>query len=317
MKKHTAGLALARGAFFAAALLISLLGTPCKADENVLTIDNCQPEQEAIVQAALDQALSTVDGCLININRTMARAIQTLTQRGRVSIACEEVASSHGARTEHQPRGKVSIFVNLASTSPDQKPISARLFHELIHAVDPQDRYLISPAAHNNAGFPDPVYGCQYACYGGVGAAEGDYVRTYARTNQITLAEYPDFPCAGIPSHFCPVLRKYAQLCKTGLPPAIASPGDAQRRSQLPGCILGALVERCAAPCRDIQAKVRVLEAPETNSETRRATRQELLALASKLARALSLEDPADLTESERGLYRVAQRGHYYQTCLE
>ncbi|MBI5211202.1 MAG: hypothetical protein HY927_14615 [Elusimicrobia bacterium] len=267
------------------------------------------------VVAALNAALDKVDACLEGINPDLARRIRQGDRAGAFRLYCAAEAGTHGARTVHRASGGADIFINLRpGGKAGQFPLEQRVFHELMHAVDPGDRYLISPEAHGRVGSPDAVYGCHFACYPG-GMHDEDALEM--RNHGLAIPERAEQPCEGSSPLYCAALRRYAHLCRAGRPHADAAQSDQRREANVPACVMDKILNACRAPaCRSLQDEIRTLT-DDGSVPIPQGRAAELLRMRRRIAAALEGGDASGLDDPELPLYEAARRSRYRERCLE
>ncbi len=210
----------------------------------------CDEKQQQRMRAAIDGAMKMVDSCLSTYNKgVMARDIKRDFPKFRFSCAQEMRAS--GGETVREPTTgplKSADISMTMHTRMSQYSLEARVFHEMIHAVDgnPNQRYIVSPEFHKTAGFPDPVYGCQFTCYGGVYDDERKAMVRYLRQ----LGDGADIPASDRKvdcdnGQDCGTLEKYVYLCDTAKPVVTKEVKAAAHKGGAPKCIAEGLLNGC------------------------------------------------------------------------
>lgn len=143
---------------------------PAVHGKAVHAVSGCTPEQQKTLEGALDRAAKTAETCLKDLNPKLAEKV--LKRYAGFEYACSDVLSFEGGDTKQLGGGRAKVTMAF-KTSGLQYDFEARLFHELLHAVDPTYELIGNRDAHRRAGNPDVVYACQLACYpGGIGAQE-------------------------------------------------------------------------------------------------------------------------------------------------
>lgn len=104
-------------------------------------------------------------------------------------------------RSKQRPESETSVR--------ETRYLDETVFHELLHAADPKDARMYTNYAHNHAeGFPDAIYGCEYACTGNMDPPALGYLVAFE-------AVVKPIPACG--KGDCPPLKKYEWLCKNGV----------------------------------------------------------------------------------------------------
>ncbi len=224
-------------------------------------------DKHADVEAAIRGAYEKVGSCLSGFNPKLAAKIKA--EFHKFKFVCDQETRAHGGTTTHDvENGKlVSAEIKLTMRSRlVQYGRQARLFHEMIHAVDLPARdqsaltgrdgkLIVSAQRHASAGFPDPVYGCQFACYPqGIGEDEGKAVKRWSQAlaadglelesnpkKQVELGEDAG-PYAQL---YAPT---YAKLCESGKPVVSETLLEADRAANRPTCIAEKLANACSEP---------------------------------------------------------------------
>jgi hypothetical protein len=265
------------------------------------------------------EAVRMVDSCLPGLNKTMAKDIRRALKAKKVKILCGDSSGLDGGLTEHAGDGKAAITIYMRARGT-QFPLAARVFHELIHAVDPGGKYVLSAKMHARSGFPDPVYGCQFACFQSIGSEDIDRLNNFQRTNGIVIPPLESYDCKG-PD--CPYLKQHAYLCSTGKPMAGADTLDAAAEQKASSCIVEGLLNECALKaCKDFRATVE--EATEkTGGDLTPEMGKVLTGLGKRLYRAaLEGKKPAELDEADRPVYQAAIKAGFLKktgarSCLK
>lgn len=289
---------------------------------------DCEEAPKARLEAAVDKAVEKVQGCLKGLNSGIAGKIVRKLKRKKIHFVCGDQGGTEGGRVEFYQNGAADVIMSMQrKRGIISYPLEQRVFHELIHAVDPQGNLLLSAKAHARAGFPDPVYGCQFACYPeAVGTDEMDRLYNYQRHNSLVIPEDKSYSCdeEGTGKHECATLRKHAHLCRTGEPYATRSMKDEAKLKELPGCLIEKCLNECGARvCKKLVKGVSdVMEA--NGGAIPRSWREKLLSMGQNIAAVLITEDRAkkreylsSLNEDETKLYRVIRRKRYYQACMK
>lgn len=265
------------------------------------------------------EAVQRVEAGLSGLNNDMARKILAKIKAKKIRVACGVSSGLDGGQTEFEAGGKVKITIYMAARQ-DQYSLEARIFHELIHAVDPDNKYILSAAMHSRDGFPDPVYGCQFALFNGVGADEIDRVNNYERSNGLTIPQLESYSCQG---GDCATLRKYAYLCSSGKPLASGTTLDAASAQKAVECIMDGILNKCELKaCADLRAKADA-EMERNNGNLPSALRKELKATGGRLYQAgLEKKKPSELEEGDRELYKAAFKAGFLKetgpdSCLK
>lgn len=229
-----------------------------------ISLSECAGDQQARVEKAIRGAREKVDSCLAGFNPKMAAEIGR--QFHKFKFYCNQEPSGAGGVTTHDVDGKnrlAAAHIRLTMRSRlIQYSMEARVFHEMIHAIDVpasnqaaktgrDGKFIISASRHATPGFPDPVYGCQFSCYGGIGEDEAKAMTRYSRLLAESGLEIPesrkDIPCADANSYECLYVKKYARLCETGKPVASADLLETDRAANRPLCIAEGLANACDA----------------------------------------------------------------------
>lgn len=227
-----------------------------------ISLSECVGEQQARVEKAIRGARETVDSCLAGFNPKMAADIGR--QFHKFKFYCNQEPSGAGGVTTHDVDEKhrlAAAHIRLTMRSRlIQYSLEARAFHEMIHAIDVpasnqaaktgrDGKFILSAARHATPGFPDPVYGCQFSCYGGIGEDEGKAMTRYSRLLAESGLEIPesrkDVPCGDANSYECLYVKKYAYLCETGKPIVSAGLVEKDRAANRPLCIAEGLANAC------------------------------------------------------------------------
>ena len=158
----------------AAALLLAPMAARADAPEvhgkAVRSIAGCTEQQQQTLERALDRAAKKAETCLKDLNPRLAEKV--LKSYAGFEYACSSELSFEGGDTKQLGGGRARVTMAF-KTSGLQYDFEARLFHELLHAVDPAYALLGNREAHKRAGNTDVVYSCQLACYpGGIEAQE-------------------------------------------------------------------------------------------------------------------------------------------------
>lgn len=117
-----------------------------------------------------------------------------------------------GGTAGHAMPGSNEITLGFRGTSADDYLLQTRAFHELLHAID--DDAAMTPHSHEHRpGFPDPVYSCQYACFGGF----GDTRDRFHNNQGSRIPASRKLKChANDDDSDCQLRAKYAYVCETG-----------------------------------------------------------------------------------------------------
>jgi hypothetical protein len=232
------------------------------AHGTVIAYPGCDEKQQARVQAAIDSALKMVDSCLSGYNKgKMAAAIKK--NFNKFYFSCAPETRSSGGVTTHDADGQTLKAAHISLTMHTrliQYSLPARVFHEMIHAIDlpagnqsakenRDGHYILSASRHASPGFPDPVYGCQFACYGGVGEDERKamtrYLTLLAESNLDIPASDKNIACESYED--CDIRKRYAYLCDTAKPIAPNDLIAKDRKANRPTCIAEGLQNSCDA----------------------------------------------------------------------
>ncbi len=228
-------------------------------------IAGCTADQQSGMEKAILAAREKVDTCLSGINPKMASEIAK--QYSKFKFSCYQESRGAGGDTQHETDGKGHLTAANISITMHSRLIQysreARVFHEMIHAIDlPADNqaaktnrdghFIISAARHAKAGFPDPVYGCQFSCYpSDVGEDEGKVMNSYSRLLKESNMEIPDstknIPGEDATPYSKLYLKKYAYLCETGKPIVPKDLVDKDRAANRPTCVAEGLLNACDA----------------------------------------------------------------------
>ena len=307
-------------------------------DALTFPLTGCTDAQRPGVAAAVRGARAMVDSCLQSLNPKMAADIAA--HFSKFDFACGQEPSGAGGRTTHEVDGRgrlLAAHITLTMRSRlVQYTKEARLFHEMIHAVDPpaggqakanrDGRYVISAARHAVAGFPDPVYGCQFACYGGIGEDEGKQMTRYVRLLKEDGLDIPesrkDFPCEG---EACLHVKRYAYLCETGKPVVSKAILARDRKANLPTCVAEGLLNACGkaddascasrTPPKGALCALRcetLLDAAANEGRLSGAVADKMFALGARLAEAAENEG-ASLSGEDAKVY--AESGRIIAAC--
>lgn len=260
LKSQAGGAAVARSGEVAAPE-----GKPVdEGSELKVSLMECVGDQQARVEKAIRGAREKVDSCLAGLNPAMAAEIGR--QYHKFKFYCAQDPSGAGGVTTHDVDGRnrlAAAHIRLTMRSRlIQYSMEARAFHEMIHAIDVpasnqaaktgrDGKFIISASRHATPGFPDPVYGCQFACYGGIGEDEAKAMTRYSRLLAESGLEIPesekDIPCGDANSYECLYVKKYARLCETGRPVATADIVEKDRAANRPACVAEGLANACDA----------------------------------------------------------------------
>lgn len=312
-----------------------------------------QRDQDKYLSDAIEDALQKVDGCLVNYNKgEIARKIKTHYRS--FEFSCYQDERGSGGVTTHDG-GKASISMTMHSRLV-QYSMSARVFHEMIHAVDQgstnlaaksgrDGKYIVSQEMHNNLGYPDPVYGCQFACYGGVGDDERKAVARYNRQlveaggegSEIPLydgkkfkcpADQPD--CCKKDDPYCGELLTYAGLCDLGEPYEPKGAGEkiaaAARKRGASKCIAEQMINGCAAvddakqcPAKSkdpmCPIKCEILTGKDPRGGYASNVIGKMLGMGRRFADAYP--DGEGLSEEDKPLFAAAKKKGMLKACLE
>ncbi|HNW43248.1 MAG TPA: hypothetical protein PKI19_02015 [Elusimicrobiales bacterium] len=210
-------------------------------------------EATARLNAKTQEAVQMVESALPALNKALARKILLKIKAKKIRVLCGESSGLDGGKTEHEAGGAVNITMYLKAGG-SQYPLADRIFHEFIHAADPDGKLILSAAMHARAGFPDPVYGCQFGVFRNIGTDEIDRLGNYERSQGLTIPELDSYACAG---RDCAQLRKYAYLCSTGKPLAGAATLDKAAEQKGAACVMDGILNNCElAACSGFRAKV-------------------------------------------------------------
>jgi hypothetical protein len=140
-----------------------------QASSNVLVDPSC-PNAD-VIREAFTTAEDVGIPCLDSANAQLSSQVSRFLAGNTVTIACGAVTP--GACAESDTTRVDPIFgATITLDSSCSNPLAATLFHEILHFVVPVD-----PALHNVPGASDPVYGCDYWCFGGSGMPMTDLCR--------------------------------------------------------------------------------------------------------------------------------------------
>jgi hypothetical protein len=198
----------------------------------------CYGNDEAHLQEAITKARQLAYTCLIGdervkggLNPELGRRLVDSDGAHGVSFHCNYLLKNAQASTNS--RGSPNIGVKIdEGLRPDQdqsvqeiRSIDITVFHELIHAVDPDDKRLFSLWAHNRVSpFPDGVYGCEFACGGSMDAYT--YVRSKVLVFEALVRPLPELSGYSCPPEAsgsdCSTLKKFAWLCSRNSMPELS-----------------------------------------------------------------------------------------------
>lgn len=237
-------------------------GSVPAAQGKVIAYPGCNEKQQARVQAAIDSALKMVDSCLSGYNKgKMAAAIKK--NFNKFDFSCSQETRASGGETSHDTDGQTLKAAHISLTMNSrliQYSMPARVFHEMIHAIDlpstnqsakenRDGHYILSKSLHAAPGFPDPVYGCQFACYGGVGEDERKAMTRYLSLLADSGLDIPesdkDIACESYED--CGIRKRYAYLCDTAKPIAPKDLVAKDRKANRPTCIAERVADSCDA----------------------------------------------------------------------
>lgn len=316
-------------------------------DDVKAPLTGCDAKQQTEVAAAIAAARAKVDSCLAGFNPKMAAEIAK--QFPKFKFQCEQTPRSEGAVTDHETdaHGRLtSATIKLTMHSRMvQYSREARLFHEMIHAIDPPSRdraaasgrdgrYIISASRHATAGFPDPVYGCQFSCYpDGIGEDEGKEITRYNRllsssAGGLKLPEGKKPVDCPAGAQYCALYApNYAGLCETGKPVFPSDLVAKDRVANRPTCLIEALVNSCPAADGVACASAKppsgplcaltcetVLAQEANGGRMPRKTADRLYAIGGKLSAAID-DGGAGLEGDDKALYAAAQRKGFLAAC--
>jgi hypothetical protein len=314
-------------------------------------------DQDKEMRAAIDSAVTRLDSCLVRYHKgEMAAKIKK--QLKNFKFSCAQEVRSEGGVTTFADDGTPEISMTM-HTSMGQYGLPARVFHEMIHAVDPpvtgKDKkttrlYVVSDDAHNSkpAGFPDPVYGCQFACWGSMyGDRIGDDERKAIARYNGTLSdagakEIPmmdeaaftcpeDFPdCKDADNHKHGYLRQlltYAWLCQEARPYLPKEAKNPMQRRAAPICIAQQLINGCPqiddakkCPAKKSQgalcsAKCEITQAMDAGTGAANTVIDKYKGLGKKFTDAY----PKGLAtgDEDKPLYDAAKKAGLLAKCLE
>lgn len=288
-------------------------------------------------------AVKKVGSCLAGLNGEMTGKIKEGIDHDRFEFVCGDAVDTEGGRTEHEVDPVTGALVSAtitirmkAAPSASGPPIAqsspeARVFHELIHAVDPAGRYILGAGEHKERGFPDAVYGCHFACYKDMTSEDVKVLDVYERSH----GDVPEqAPCSEDKENdgntACSALQKYRYLCRTGKPYMDAADLRATRVRQLPTCVIEKLINECRdVACLSLRQKVeddaaradamaKALGQPITGRPSG-TTLASLSQQGQRLAAAWKGDDVSALSADDLGLYQAAKRGQrsLFDACLK
>ncbi|MCX5796928.1 MAG: hypothetical protein NTY77_15640 [Elusimicrobia bacterium] len=276
-----------------------------------------QAAAQQLAQAS-ERAADAASSCLNRLNPAMSGKIQKALARNKLRLLCGDETGTEGGRIERYQDGSVDLVLPL-KTHAIQYPLDARIFHELIHAVDPGAQYIVSAQVHARPGSPDAVYGCQFACFGGVGTDEVDRLRNYQSQGSVSIPELEDYSCAGkADQRECPTLRRYAYLCKLGKPMIDEEALRKVRAKDLPACLVEKLMNDCPdKACVTLRGRFEA-SSSESGGKPPPEMLKYMLDVGGALGAALGPDqDESGLaTPDAKALFKSAKARGYHKACM-
>lgn len=292
-------------------------------------VTGCDEKQQASMEAAIAAARKKVDDCLDGFNHRIAAEIQKNFKK--FTFSCHQETRAAGGNTDHELADDGSLKSAAISITMHSRLVQysreARVFHEMIHAIDlpsrdraakkdRDGRLIISAERHASAGFPDPVYGCQFSCYPeGIGEDEGKQITRYNRLlnesgEGLKLPEGKKKVDDGGNQYAQIYGPTYAGLCETGKPVAPKSLVAKDRELNRPVCIAEKILNGCDAPdeaCASAhppkgelcERRCAVLRDPKAADE--------VIAMGGRLASALD-DGGANLDPADKKVFSAAKK---------
>lgn len=192
-------------------------------------VENCGDQTSAMI-SNINQAIARVDSCLAKLNPSLADEIHEILNARVWRFRCrwrqDESACGWTGHEWSKNQGGLIVIVtskSLKATSTactESGSIASIVFHELIHAADREERYMVSHDDHL-FGFPDVVISCDNACYPGwldskKGDQAADAIKRAEKKFGVRVGESGGSSCPYKDDDRCRALRKYTHVCKTG-----------------------------------------------------------------------------------------------------
>lgn len=282
------------------------LSASVRAQEPATAIPNtaaCAGREAAAVREAGDDVRRLARSCLVErgLNRDLGARMIDLLDRGRVHFSCGD-ASARGTLGETWAReadADVTMVTwpprDLIDGFPDQHVFT--LFHELIHAVDPEDRRMLTQTLHNFGGFPDGVYGCELACLGSI---PGERIRrnvlVYQAVAEADIPEKPGWNGTARSQDDRKLLRQLSWVCQNNGPFVNAKIRQRTALLEQTLCAVGGF-PRCEAP---VCAEER--DAATVGGRTQTPAFVALVERIYRIARALDQRDERELSGQDSRL---------------
>lgn len=185
----------------------------------------CKDHDALHLREGVTKARELASSCLVNAGLN-PRAGKRILAADKAVFRCDYDIKNQ-AQTTRRDSLSPDVAVDVSLARPDAetcralpRPLDLTLFHELLHVADPDDDAVFSSASHNRGlGFPDGIYGCEYACAGEIDP--GSYGRAYMLLFEGLVRPLPEdggYVCPTGAGADCATLKKYAWLCRNGAP---------------------------------------------------------------------------------------------------
>lgn len=291
-------------------------GKAVAGQEAKANISDCRDGDEAKLNGAIQAAARRVDSCLEQENPAIARKIRSNFHK--MKFHCGYSGGMAGGNTDANQDGSADVTLNFRAHGV-QYSLAARTFHEMIHAVDPLNKLILSPHAHAQAGYPDVVYACQLDCYpSGVSDDERKQIMRLGRAlqeegRQVPLADVKDCPS----EYDCPTISAYTAICRGGKVLSTKTVRDADKKQNAPICFAEALLNACSGACRGrksgpVCAKACAFDA--ASDEGKGTMIPDFQAVGARLA-AADDDGGKSLEGDDLALYKDGQRKKLFAGC--
>jgi hypothetical protein len=209
------------------------------------TLPGCNDYDDLHLTEAITKARELTASCLIagGLNSAQGRRILSSGPTGP-SYHCAYKLGDQ-ARTSGD-RKDVSVDLDYGKTRPPEltsvrelRSIDMTVFHEMLHVADPGNAREVTSYTHNHAlGFPDAINGCEYACGGFIesDAPAGAYLLVFEGLVR-PVPEDAAYACPKDSPDDCHALKKYAWLCRNGVPSLSEDESSALRLYEIALCL--------------------------------------------------------------------------------